>query len=123
MTKNVMYVLGAVLIIVGLLGFINNPVLGIFKVDVLHNLVHLASGILAVVFAGMGASQAKTFAVILGVVYALVTILGFLSGESVLGLITVNMADNVLHLVLAIVFLVIGLKKSSGGMAPMNPAM
>jgi hypothetical protein len=118
MTKNIMYVLGAVLIIVGLLGFVNDPVLGIFEVDVLHNLVHLASGILALVFAGMGESQAKTYAVVLGVVYALVTILGFLSGTTVLGLMDVNGADNVLHLILAVVFLIIGLRKTSGATAP-----
>jgi len=121
MIKNVLYVLGAVFIIVGLLGFINHPVLGIFEVNTLHNLIHLASGILALIFAGMGESQAKTFAVVLGVIYALVTILGFLLGGNILGLIHTNMADNLLHLVLAVVFLAVGLGGRSS--APSSPAM
>jgi hypothetical protein len=117
MTKTVLYVLGAVFIIVGLLGFINDPVLGLFEVNTLHNLIHLASGVLALIFAGMAESQAKTFAVVLGVVYALVTILGFLLGGNILGLMHVNMADNILHLVLTVVLLAVGLTKSSSAMS------
>jgi len=113
MTKNALYVLGAVFIIIGLLGFVNHPVLGIFEVNTLHNLIHLVSGILALVFAGMAESQAKTFAVVLGVVYALVTILGFLFSGNVLGLIHANLADNLLHLVLAVVLLAVGLSGRS----------
>jgi len=113
MTKTVLYVLGAVFIVVGLLGFVNHPVLGIFEVNTLHNLIHLASGILALIYAGMAESQAKTFAVVMGVIYALVTILGFLLGGNILGLIQANLADNLLHLVLAVVFLAVGLGKST----------
>ena len=114
-----MIIAGVVFIILGLLGFVNHPILGIFAVDTLHNLVHLVSGILAIVFAMQGESQARRFALILGIVYALVTILGFIGGGKILGLIVSNGADNVLHLVLAIVFLIVGLKKPamSGGMS------
>ena len=108
-----MYIAGVVFIVLGLLGFVNDPILGIFDVDALHNIIHLASGILALVFASQGESQARMFALVLGIVYALVTILGFLTGDGkILGLVSVNGADNYLHLVLAIVFLVVGLKKS-----------
>ena len=118
-----MYIAGAVFIIIGILGFFNNPILGLFQVDTLHNLVHLVSGILAFVFASQGESQSRRFALILGIVYALVTILGFIGGGKILGLIVSNGADNVLHLVLAIVFLIVGLKKPamSGGMS--SPSM
>lgn len=113
-----MYVLGIVLVVVGLLGFVNDPVLGIFETDTLHNLVHLASGILALVFASRGESQARMFALVLGIVYALVTVLGFLGdGDKILGLISYNSADNWLHLLLAVIFLIFGLKKG-GSSAP-----
>ena len=121
MTKTVLYVLGAVFIVVGLLGFVNHPVLGIFEVNTLHNLIHLASGILALIYAGMAESQAKTFAVVMGVIYALVTILGFLLGGNILGLIHTNLADNLLHLVLAVVFLAVGLGKATAT-SNMGPA-
>lgn len=125
MTKSILYVLGAVFIIVGLIGFINHPVLGIFEVNTLHNLIHLVSGILALVFAGMGDASAKKFAVVLGVVYALVTILGFvLTDGNIFGLIMANMADNLLHLVLAVVLLAVGLGgRSHSATMPSNSAM
>jgi hypothetical protein len=116
MTKTIMYVAGAVFVVLGLLGFVQDPVLGIFDVNALHNIVHLASGILAFVFASQGEKQARSYALILGVVYALVTILGFMTGEGdILGLVATNGADNILHLVLAIAFIVIGLKKPANG--------
>lgn len=112
MAKTIMYVAGVVFIVLGLLGFVNDPVLGIFDVDALHNIIHLASGILALIFASQGESQARMYALVLGIVYALVTILGFIVGDGkILGLVSTNGADNVLHLVLAIVFLIVGLKK------------
>lgn len=120
MAKSLMMIVGVVFILLGILGFFNDPILGIFDVDALHNIVHLASGILALIFASQGESQARTYALVLGIVYALLTVLGFLAGDDgkILGLVSNNSADNYLHLVLAIVFLVVGLKKpASGGMS------
>lgn len=112
-----MYVLGVVLVIIGVLGFFSGEtVLGIFAVDTLHNIIHLASGVLALIFASRGADQARTAALVLGIVYALVTILGFLGGDSILGFIANNASDNWLHLVLAVVFLIFGMKKSGSSM-------
>ncbi len=117
MTKNTLYVFGIVLIILGLLGFINNPIFGLFRVDALHNIIHLASGILAIVFASMGEQQSRTFSVVFGVVYALVTVLGFINvgvsgtGHLIGSLIAINGNDNFLHLLFAIVLLALGLRK------------
>lgn len=118
MLKNVLYVLGVVFILIGILGFFNSPILGIFATDTLHNIVHLLSGILALVFAGKP-SQAKMFAIVFGIVYALVAILGLLMGSGkVLGLMSVNPADNYLHILLAVVLLVVGFMKPSGSSSP-----
>jgi hypothetical protein len=110
--KTAALVIGIVFIVVGILGFIPNPILspdGIFVVDTLHNLVHLISGIvlLAGVY-GFGASLALK---IVGIVYALVAVLGFLvvgDDGMMLGLIHVNEADKWLHVALAIVILIAG---------------
>ncbi len=118
--KNIMIIIGVVFILAGLLGFVNNPILGILAVDTLHNIIHLATGVLAIVFAMQGEAQGRKFFLIFGIVYALVTILGFLTGDGkILGLVTVNGADNIFHLLVTVVFLVIGLKKpaSSGSMS------
>lgn len=125
MAKTIMYVAGVVFIVLGLIGFVNDPIFGIFDVDILHNLVHLISGILALIFASQGESQARSLALILGIVYALLTILGFLVGDGkILGLVATNGGSNWLHLIMAIILLIVGLKKpamSSGGMS--SPTM
>lgn len=118
MIKTALYVLGAVFILVGLLGFFNNPILGLFAVNTLHNLIHLVSGILCFVFAGMGDSKARAFAKTFGAVYLLVAILGFVLPDLMSKLLAINMMDNVLHVLLAIVFLALGLMKPSTSSSP-----
>ena len=124
MTQKIMYVLGGVFVLVGLLGFIMpSPLFGLFAVDTMHNIVHLLSGILAIWFAKMGPDKAAMFAKILGLVYLLVTILGFLMVDkcSILGLIHINSTDNYLHLVLAVVLLYVGF--GMGGSKPQSSNM
>jgi hypothetical protein len=106
--KTAALVLGIIFIVVGILGFIPNPLVsatGLFAVDTMHNLVHIVSGalILAGAYSGIGAALTlKVF----GVIYAVVAILGFLmGGDMLLGMIRVNMADHWLHVALAIVIL------------------
>jgi hypothetical protein len=114
---------GATLLLVGLLGFIadgsfdvsgsgdgeaqgnangqlqGDSFLG-FEVNGWHNLVHIASGLL-LLSAFRKAKTAKTIALAFGVVYAIVTVIGLIDGNDVLGLFPVNPADNVLHLALS----------------------
>lgn len=113
MTKTIMMIAGVVFIILGLIGFVNNPIFGIFGVDAIHNLIHIVAGVLAIVFASKGEAQARTGAMILGVVLAIVTILGFLVGDGkILGFIATNVASNWLHLVATVVLLILGFMKS-----------
>lgn len=109
---------GVVMLAVGVLGFVpgvtsNGHLLGIFEVDMLHNVIHLLTGVLALMFAS---SAPKTFFKVFGVVYLVVTVAGFVQGSTVLGLIGVNMADNLLHLVIAVLALMVGFKRDSMGM-------
>jgi len=103
---------GAVLALVGVLG----PVLGgasgeliIFGRNYLHDAIHLLSG-LAGLAAGYyaGGQYASEYNKALGVVYLLVTILGFVLFDLFADLIALNTADNFLHLALAVVFLGVG---------------
>ena len=103
-------VIGIVFVLVGILGFIPNPIVGptgYFVTNTLHDLIHLISGIvlLAGAFSALGSSMALK---IIGVVYALIAILGFfaITNGMLLGLIPVNTADQWLHVVLAVVILV-----------------
>lgn len=111
MSKNILIIFGVVFLLIGLLGFMQDPILGIFEVDGLHNGIHLISGILAFAFAFMNEGPRKSFAKIFAIVYALVAILGFVS-NSVLGM-EMNTADNFLHILLAIGFAYIGWRNES----------
>jgi hypothetical protein len=100
-------VLGAVLLLVGIIGFVNDPVLGIFDVNGLHNAVHLLSGLIGV-WAGVwgGLSASRMYNRVFGVVYLLVAVLGF--AGLVGGLLENNAADTYLHLLIGLVSTGIG---------------
>lgn len=125
MTKNIILAIGVILLAVGVIGFFNNPVFGIFAVDTLHNIIHLATGALAVVFAMKDKAAAQNFAKIFGVIYAIVAIAGFtLTGEDgkILGILTADTNDHILHVLLALVFLALGFKKGDSPQPlPMTP--
>lgn len=112
MVQKLARIFGIVFVAVGVLGFIpgitsNGHLLGIFEVDMLHNIIHLLSGIVAFAVAG-SAKNATLYFKIFGVVYAVVAVVGLVQGDTVLGLISTNMADHVLHVVLAAALLYVG---------------
>jgi hypothetical protein len=76
-----------------------------------HNVVHLASGIVGLALAGTPAS-ARLFALGFGAVYAVVFLLGLFM-DPLLGLLPINAADNVLHLLIALVGIGAGLASST----------
>ena len=112
-------VFGVIFIVVALLGFITpggmamataadtGLVLGLFPVNLLHNIVHLLFGIW-----GLAASRSwggsKSYFTIAGAIYAVLTVVGFLS-PSGFGLVPLGGNDIWLHAVLAIAMLGIGL--------------
>jgi len=109
MTRTFALVAGIIFLAVGVLGFIPGVttgaglLLGIFAVDAVHNLIHLLVGALGVA-AYYRERYARLYCQGLGIVYLLVGILGFipalLFGDNLLlGLFSVNLADNLLHLV------------------------
>ncbi len=124
-TKKLANLFGVIFVLIGALGFVpgitsDGHLLGIFEVDTVHNLIHLLSGILAFAMAG---KAAKKYFQIFGIVYLLVTILGFMQGDNVLGLIGVNGADNILHLVISLLAIWIGFRKEGGSMKPASMPM
>lgn len=101
-TQTFALVFGAVYILVGLLGFVMDPILGIFNVNPLHNIVHLAIGA-AWVFSSKDHATAKTVSLVIGVTYLLVAVLGFVAKDLMADLLDITdnakgMADNLLHL-------------------------
>ena len=108
-------ILGIIFIAVAVLGFVPGQKFvgaedAIFRVDFLHNIVHLATGILLLILPSiMGGKQTL---LLVGVVYAAVAVLGFLHPTDawlINGQIAMNDADRYLHVVLAAVLLLAGL--------------
>ena len=107
-------IFGIVFLAMGIAGFIpalcpNGLLFGIFAVDAMHNIVHIASGLLALGMAAAGEGAARNYVRIVGVVYGLVTVMGFIAGRDgmVMGM-AMNMADHFLHLGLTAVLLWLG---------------
>ena len=122
--------LGAVLVIVGIIGFLAEPsfavgdsaqrgTLILFDVDGWHNVVHILSGVAGLALAGT-AAKARLYCIGYGAVYVVVTILGLIVGDGglLLSLIPINTADNLLHGVIALTALAIGLSTAAGVRRP-----
>jgi len=109
MAKKLAMVLGIIFIILGLVGFLTNPLVGpagaLFPANPLHNLIHLITGIIGVWVAAKSMSGTMMYLKIFGIIYLLVAILGFAMGSPILGLVDTNMADNLLHLIVALLFI------------------
>ncbi|HMJ96977.1 MAG TPA: DUF4383 domain-containing protein [Thermoleophilaceae bacterium] len=115
-------VIGVTLVAAGILGFFysasfgtgdgteRDAVLGILDVNAWHNIVHIASGAVGLLVLG-SYRGARAYALGLGVVYLVVTLLGFIAGdgEEILNLIPVNTEDNFLHLLIGIAGVAAGL--------------
>lgn len=109
--------IGATLVVAGIIGFFYNAsfhvgsgleadnVLGILAVNGWHNLVHILSGVFLLAFAGGPVVRKAVLA--FGFAYILIFILGILQvgagdTDSILKLIPINTADDVLHLILGL---------------------
>jgi Domain of unknown function (DUF4383) len=121
---------GLTLLLAGVLGFvvdatfdtganIQGDKLVVFEVNAWHNLVHIASGLFLLAMSPKRAT-ARTAAIAFGVVYGIVTIIGLIDGDTVLGLLPVNPADTVLHIALSALGLITGFMSRGRDDVPAN---
>jgi hypothetical protein len=108
-SKNITIAFGLTFVLVGVLGFIPNPLVsanGLFEVNAMHNVVHLLTGA-AFLFGGLVLEGKEDITLkTVTAAYFGVALLGFLtSGNTLLGLVHINEADRWLHLGLAIAML------------------
>jgi hypothetical protein len=115
LAKTWMTLAGIVLVSVGLIGFIDNPLVGdatnaLVPTDTLHNIVHLATGALAlyIAFGLRGASQVNA-TIGFGVLYTII-FLAVVVSPNLFGLFQVdaNAVLHVIHAALAVVSLAVG---------------
>jgi hypothetical protein len=117
MTKQIATTVGAILIVVGLLGFAVPGLMGM-HLGMAHNLIHLVSGALALYFGLKGSTDsARTFCTVFGAIYGALGLVGFLAGgpDKMLTVIPnqliLGAMDHIVHIVLGAVFLFAGLYK------------
>lgn len=127
MAKTVATILGALFILVGIVGFVAPGLLGT-HLSVAHNLVHLVSGALSLYLGLKGTlSQARLFCLIFGIVYGLLGVVGFFAGSPgspshghpgptderlfrvIPGTLELGTTDHILHILLGVIFLIAGL--------------
>ena len=114
MAKTVCKILGVVFLLVGVIGFVSPNLLGA-HLNAAHNVVHLVYGALALYFGFAGTlAGAKTFALVFGVVYLGLGVLGLGMGTPpdrmwMLGPLHFGQADHGIHILLGVIFLAGGL--------------
>lgn len=116
----VAYLFGAVFVLVGLSGFVvsgghhavgtdGGDLLGVFQVNVLHNVVHLAVGALMIGAAVAGTRAARTANTAFGLIYLVLFVIGLFILGTGANIIALNAADNLLHLALGLALTAVGL--------------
>ncbi len=112
MVRQYATVVGAVLVLLGVVGFfVPGHLFGLINTDLVENIVHLVTGglMLYVGLAQSDVSMARTVVGGLGVVYILVGVLSIIS-PTLFGLIPsgYTWADNVVHFALGILGVAVG---------------
>lgn len=116
--KSAALLIGVIFIAVGALGFIDNPIVGesenaIFHADQLHNGVHIGSGVLFVLIALAAPASASALMIVFGLVYLALGVIGIINYGTdgfgkLFGILNVNGADNLLHIGLGLIIMVLG---------------
>lgn len=101
---------GIFFIFIGVAGFLpgfstDGLLFGYFQVDMMHNIVHITTGVIGIMSA-TNYNYTRLFFQVFGIIYAVVAIVGFWRGDLIL--MPVNFADNVLHTVIGVAALYLG---------------
>jgi hypothetical protein len=111
-------IFGILFIFCGIAGFIpglisNDLLFGYFHIDPIHNVANFVVGFIALVSALKYKSD-RLFFQVFGVIFAILAIAGFV-WQGDLWFTTVNMADTILHIILAVIFLILGFSAKKDG--------
>lgn len=126
MMKTVTNVIGAILLLVGIIGFINNGAMGM-NLNPLHDVLLLIAGAVALYFGINGTEfQARNTMRVLGIIFCIVGLIGIFSGGGMVTLqdlagrheshlirlipkhLEMGTVDSVFNLIVGIVSLVVG---------------
>lgn len=118
-------VFGIIFVLAGLLGFVNNPLIGangLFMTNGAYNIVMIILGVILLVASRGGQGKSASWLKIIGVLFIIIAVLGFLMhGPMLLGVLAINSMDNWLALVLGVILIIGGMRGNSPAAQPMAP--
>jgi len=116
--QRVAQVFGVIFVLIGIVGFFYAPgmemgmLLGIFPVNLLHNVVHVLLGVWGIM-AARSFAGAKSYAQLVGLIYLVLALVGFMDPTG-FGLVPLGETDVWLHAVLGIVLGYFGVTAKGG---------
>jgi len=117
MLRTLSIIVGLILLIFGILGFMpdfssNGSLFGIFSINPLHNAIPLVAGFIAILCGLSSIIAAKVFFILFGILFIALGIYGFYVGDQQLfNLIANNSADSWLHVILGAILFLIGVSR------------
>lgn len=116
MAKTVTVIFGVILVLLGILGFTSNSLIGAnayFVADMIHNLMHVVLGGILLAVAFWAAGNSVFWLKVIGAVTFLLGLIGVLTvpsaGGSLLGIATTNGASDWFHLIFGVVIFAAGI--------------
>lgn len=110
-------VIGLAFLVLGILGFIpqlvdSGNLFGIFRFNYEYRMAHISSGILGILCGLYSREASKLYFLILGIIYAILAVMGFTSEKGMLfGMFDNNRADSWFNAVVATLSLYLGITK------------
>lgn len=113
-------IFGAFFVVIGIWGFFvtsgvgffatsGGKILGLFEVNLFHNVAHLLIGAILLAAALVSVSGSKTVNAVIGAAYLVLGIAGLFLVGTGLNILAINGPDNVLHFASSVVLLGVGL--------------
>jgi len=118
--KTCAFLFGIIFLIVGIAGFIpqiteNGFLLKIIKVNFSFNVLHVLTGICALIVFFLNHSACQLYFQIVGILYAIHALLGFIyEREDILGIFASNIANTWMNVIIAIIALILGYGATEG---------
>jgi len=112
MLKTTLYTLGVILTAVGIIGYFNNPIFGIFLVDTTQSTIHVIAGLASLYFGTQTTDQEHLYGRIIAIVYGILALLGISGSSTSFGL-AMNGSSSALYLLVTVAFLYVGFGRTS----------
>ena len=103
--KTYAMIIGVVLVLLGLVGFVNHPILGYFGVNTAQNILHLVGGALILWLSMKSAKSVNMWSGVLALVVGILWYAEGLDGGLLASIFSINAAISYLHIAVGIVSL------------------